>query len=486
MNLWTGYSMKFYHYLGIAFFGGSTLLYGQIQLEGLVIEEPADENSAQAEPVVEAPKGHDHGQRKPGAVADRLTFLNGDTLHGTLKTIGEEGVTWGHTDVKDSILFGPSNVREVKLKGPFPEQELGALTRVSLTNGDDYRGKVLSMDSETLMLDTPYGGRISLASAMIQSLSPTAESRSLYQGPNGMDDFIISQNHGNMGWEYKNNSLYYKGNTNEMLGLPLPNFPDMASIEFDIEWRGNLQFYMMFWAQDPKNQNECYTIMLQSHYIRCYRQSNKHGRNELGNANLNHRRHNLGKSSLRLLLNREEKEMYLFMNGEMIKKWTDQFDGKVSGDAFAFRALGNSPMKLNNMVIREWDGKIETERQGEAGANDMLLLTNGDTFSGKVIGIQDNVLRFETDFAELPIPINRVNTLTFAQATRAEPRRRATDVRVYFPNEERITLSLQRWAEGNMTGRSETTGDVALESRFVSRVVMNPYDERNKDQEDEW
>jgi len=461
-----------------------SLLPAQIQLQGLVVEEPITTPIA-GDTVVEAPEGNDHGQKKPGADADMMTFLNADVLQGDLQTIGDEGVTWSHPDVKDPILFASSNVREVKLKGPFPGQDLGALTRVSLTNGDDYRGKILSMDEKSLLLETPYGGRISLASAMIESFSPSAESRSLYQGPNGMDDYIISQNHGQSGWEYKKNALYYKGNTNEMLGLPLKDFPDMASIEFEMEWRGNLQFYMMFWAQDAKNQNENYTIMLQSHYIRCYRQSNQHGRNELGNANLNNMR-GLGKSEVRLLLNRSEKEIYLFMNGEMVKKWTDQFDGDITGNAFAFRALGNSPMKLQNMLIREWDGKLDDGGRGEAGEQDILLLTNGDSFSGKALSIEENVLRFQTDFAELPIPINRVNTLSFAQTTRAEPRRRATDVRVFFPNEERITLSLQRWEEGKLTGSSETTGDVALENRFVSRVVMNPYDERNVASEDDW
>lgn len=471
--------------IGILACMGVYSLPAQIQLQDLVVEAEEAADAALDDERIEGPRGGDHGT-PPAPVSETLTFLNGDFLTGELISADAAGgVTWRHPHAKDPIRFGLEALQEVALKGPFPTRELEGLSRVRLSNGDEYRGRILSMDRETLRLESPYAGEISLAVPMIVSLQPRATASGIYEGPNNREEWTSSRGGKNTQWKFLKNALYYDGSSNESLGREIEDLPDQAEIAFDLAWRGNVQFYVMLWADDPKKVKDHYQIMLQHGYVRCYRHSNDHGRNDLGNTQFRSLR-SLADARVRLLLNREAKEITLLINGELVKKWTDHFDGEISGDSLVFRSQGNTPMKIENLVVRQWDGSLDEENGKSAGERDLLVLGNGDLFSGQVVDIVNEVMRFKTDFAELPVPLDRIAALELAMEERAEPRRRAEDVQLVFPTEERITLALNSWKNGRFQGRSETTGDINLETRFVSQLILNPYDERRDSDDEAW
>lgn len=478
--------MKFWISLCVFVCPGFLRIPAQIQLEDLVMEE-VNVEPPQGENGVEGPEGEDHGtSRREGRTSDQLSFLNGDALSGEMVSAeADEGLSWTHPHVKEPIRFAWAPLGEVKLKGPFPVGELEGLARVRISNGDEYRGRILSMDGETLRLETPYAGEVSLAVPMIVSLEPRATSAGIYRGPNDLEEWTASRSGEHTGWALRKNALYYEGNSNETLGRRFEDLPDRAEIAFDLAWRGNLRFYVNLWAEDTKNNNESYSVMLQNGYVRCYRHSNDHGRQDLGNAQVQSLSR-LSEARVRLLLNREAKELTLIINGELVKRWKDHFDGEIAGDALQFRASGNTPVKIEHLVVRKWDGNFGEEEGPNAEDVDLLILGNGDLFSGEVLGIANEILRFKTDFAELPIPLDRIAEVDLAMADRAEPRRRAGDVRVVFPTEERVTLELASWKEGRLRGRSETTGEVTLQTRFVSRLTLNPYEERGESDDEAW
>jgi hypothetical protein len=258
-----------------------------------------------------------------------------------------------------------------------------------------------------------------------------------------------------------------------------------VEIRFDLAWRGNLQFYLMFWADDPQNTQSNYTLMLQHSYVRLYRHSTTHGGSDLGNMHVQ-RLQTLAETQVQLLLNRKQKEIYLILDGELIKRWTDSFEGEITGDALLMRVAGNTPTRIRNFTVRNWDGKFDRMQEERAVEQDILMLTNGDTFSGKLVRVEKNEMRFQTDFAELPVPLDRISLLELARADRELPAPRDGDVYVCFPTEERITLELDRWQEGEVTGTSEVAGEVRLQSRFISQLQFNPYAEERAREEDAW
>jgi hypothetical protein len=463
-------------------------LYGQIQLEQLIIEEDVDQRpNGRGGAVVEAPHENDHGT---GTVLkeDRLTFINDDTLQGSLHSIlGGESITWVSPAAKAPIEFSPETVLSVKLKGPFATNEISSLPSIRLTNGDTYRGKIVKMDAENLILETPYAGEIQLKTPMVDSISPTSETGSVYEGPKSIEEWEVDNNGNNQeSWTYSKEALYYKGNSNASVGLDLEGLPDMARIEFEVAWKGNLQLYTLLWADKTKNSRNNYTIMMQHSYIRAYRYSNDQGQLDLGNAQMNEMR-TWDKAKIQFFLNRKEKEIYLFMNGQLVKKWVDaQQENEITGNALQFRASGNTTTRIKGITVRVWDGKLESKKSGEMGELDILLLKNGDSFSGTLLGIESDVVNFKTDFAELPIPIKRISDINRGKTNRAEPRKRSGDVVLTFPTDEKVTLDLAKWSQGQIQGSSETTGDVTIQTRFISQIQFNPYDEKIAEKSSDW
>jgi len=422
-----------------------------------------------------------------GSAADVLRFLNGDQLHGELNLIGRNGLIWQHGHVEEPMRFGRDIVKDVELNGPFPDANFRMLTRVSLTNGDDYRGTVVEMDKERLVLETPYGGELELAAEMIRELSlSTEQARILYQGPTGRDDFVISES---VNWTSKNNALYFSGSEpGEVLGLPFHEFPDLASVEFDLEWKGDsMGLLFFFWADQPKDQGERHLLMFQRDFVRFARRTKSLEEQNYGIVSLQSVQRVGKKYSVQLFLNRTKREVYLFLNGEEVKKFTSIEDEAVTGGALSFRVTsGSGPIKLSHLLVRESEGKFEAAGKKDAVTEDLVLLSNGDSLSGQVLSIQKNVLRIQTDSAELPISISRVSTIRFAQDTRTEPRQRATDVHIFFQNDERITLDLEQWEKRTLRGRSETAGGITLDTRYVSKVSFYPYDDPTVTEHDDW
>lgn len=455
-------------------------LFAQIPLDDLV-EIVAERPEAAG--GVEAPETRGHGQAGTRLDTDRLHFLNGDRLSGDLLRIDTEtGLVWRHPDAAEPVSFGLDNLKRVEFRRDAGGAPLAQLTRVTLTNGDQYRGTILRMDASTLLLDTPYAGDVTVRAAMIESIRPDSESLAVYEGPNSLEEWVVHDK-GNGGWTYKNQALYADKH-NQIVGLDFETFPDLASVEFDLAWRGNPQLNLHFWSETVKKPGqETYTLMIQNSYVRLYRNSNKRGRDDLGNTNVNQLR-NLGDARVKLLLNREAKEILMFLNGEMVKSWKDPVKGDVDDDAFLLQSSGNSPMKISNIRIGAWNGKLENGTEESNERQDLLRLNNGDKFSGTLAEIEAGVFRFQTDFASFDIPVDRVDEIRFGNATRETPRLRERDALFYFTTGEHVTLDLASLENGSLSGSSEAVGTISVRADFLREMTLNPYDERREDEED--
>ncbi|MFP4157588.1 MAG: hypothetical protein ACLFU4_08225 [Opitutales bacterium] len=477
--------MKVWLLLGIFVYLGYLGLQATTQSEKITAGSVEPDSAERADRFEGAEEESHFASRK--TTFDRLSFLNGDVLSGLLVSAdAEEGLAWVHPYVEEPIRFKLGPLREVKFKGPFPDDALEGLARVRIRNGDEYRGQILRMDEDSLFLDTPYAGEVEIAVPMIVSLHPQAAASEVYRGPIDLEVWTTSLDAENTGWALRKKALYYEGSSGESLGKRFEDIPDRAEIALDLAWRSDLQFTINFWADELKNSTENYSLMLQRGYVRCYRNSRQHGRQDLGNSRVQSLQAK-SEARIRLFLNREEKELALMINDKLVKKWVDYFEGEVSGDVLQFLASGNIPVKIENLVIREWDGSFEKENEEKVIEDrDLLILGNGDQFSGEVLSISDDTLRFKTDFAELPIPLDRIVQVNLAMAHSAEPRRLAGDVRLVFPTRERVTLKLDSLTDGSFRGRSETTGEVMLRTRFVSGLILNPYDERHLTDDKAW
>ncbi|MDA3873789.1 MAG: hypothetical protein PF795_07495 [Kiritimatiellae bacterium] len=435
---------------------------------------------------VEAPDSADHSQPERGLESDQVHFLNGDRLQGRLQSVdAEAGLHWAHPDVESDILFGLANIGSVLFKSEGKGvEDLHTFPRVMLTNGDEYRGRIVGMDADTLVLDSPFAGRIQLQSAMIDSIRPYEKSTAIYEGPNSQEEWEYNRS-GSDRWTFKDGAMY-AGDHNQVMGRHLGELPDFVKVEFRLEWKGNVNFQVGFWGQDPKNTNQnCYTIAIQNGYLRAYRNYNDVGRTDLGNAQLQ-KVTQVSEIDVTLLLNRPGKEILFFVDDELVNRWNDSFEGEIKGNALILGAMGNTPTKVSNISVREWDGEFKTDTGEKSQPHDQLLTINGDSFMGTLEKIEADTLHFNNDFASFQVPMERVSEIRFSKENRQVPRLRNGDMKLVFGNQEHITLRIKQLKGGTFVGDSETTGEIKVVARYLSMLRFNPYDERHQVEEESW
>lgn len=436
---------------------------------------------------VGVPDAVDHSRPgKSGPEHDVLQFLNGDRLSGELIGIdAEEGLRWKHPDAEEELSFRLDNLKNLTFRDSGEaEEELLSLPRIELTNGDQYRGRILAMDAETLTLESPLGGRMNIQSTMVRSFRPRVESSMLFSGPNSLEEWTQNQRGGN-GWEFKREAMY-SNQHNQIAGIKIEDLPDRVAVEMLVEWKGNVNMQIGFWGQDLNNINQnCYTLWIQNGYLRCYRNYDKIGRNDLGNAQVRDEMSD-GQLEVRLLLNREKKEVTVLFDGSLVARWNDSFDGRIVGDGLLLGSMGNSPTRVSRIRVRKWDGEFDLEAPEKPGDLDELITNNGDMFAGKVLKISSGLLYFQNEFAEFQVPLERIEELTLARNTRSTPRLQTGDVEIMFPNKERITLQLKKLDSASFLGFSEATGEVKLRRNYFSALKLNPYDERHLEEEEDW
>ncbi|MEX2606388.1 MAG: hypothetical protein WD708_03505 [Kiritimatiellia bacterium] len=465
-----------------AFLLSVTPLKAQLEIQLLDANEANVLNSGE----VQAPGSTDHSQSKRGLESDVLHFLNGDRLRGTLKSLeAEAGLAWRHPDVESDVVFGLDNIGKVAFQREGKGQEaLETFPRVVLTNGDEYRGRIVGMNADHLQLETPMAGRIQLQAAMIESIRPHQKSTAIFEGPNSQEEWEYNRS-GNDRWTFRDGAMY-AGDHNQVMGRHLGELPDFIRLDFHLEWKGNVNFQVGFWGQDPSNTNQnCYTLAIQNGYIRGYRNYNDVGRSDLGNAQVQKLAQVSG-IHVTLLLDRPGKEILFFVDDELVSRWNDSFEGEIKGNALIFGAMGNTPTKVSKISVREWDGEFKTDTGEKPQPHDQLLTVNGDSFMGTLQKIEADILHFTNDFASFQVPLERVSEVRFSKENRQVPRLRNGDVKVVFANQEHITLRLRSLKGGAFTGDSEASGEINVDARYLSQLRFNPYDERHEVEEDNW
>ena len=482
--------------------------YAPLDLEGLAPpskenKKPADENAAGKDVTpkpdtpdrqinVPAPEDSNKGPRKPAernAFDDVLTFNNSDTLHGRLASIDtqSEELIWQHPSAKEPIKFALDGIRSLAMENAqrrkVPEQKAS----VKLTNGDQLAGNVVSMDADTLVLDTWYAGKIDVEKVMITSLRPHADgSKVVYEGPRDIDTWDLGDESMKNTWRLKNGVLHPL--QAHPIGREIEGLPDVASLEFECDWRGYPAFNFIFYTDNvSKVSGNYYMLQVSSSSVYMRRYTSNQGSDNLWN--LNHKAFSNNRSTtakFNLLVNKETKSFSLLINGEVIKQWSEggSFAGLGEGIMFAPQNAGG--MKFYNIRVSEWDGTLP--RQGEEKEvdtkEDQVQFVNKDKISGSLESIADGKASFKTAFATMDVPVERIGEITFSSEEIERARRNKQDVRLTFVNGGQLTLKLDRITENMLHGSSENFGDVQIPVDAFVDMSFNIYTKPDEDEEE--
>ena len=119
------------------------------------------------------------------------------------------------------------------------------------------------------------------------------------------------------------------------------------------------------------------------------------------------------------------------MNDEFVTQWSESdlvdrkgesFGGKGSGFGFLVQG-GDSPVRISDIVISEWNGMPDSARSLQVDDQDVVLMANGtDRYAGRVGELDaDGKLRFEGKHGSFRFPLEEVAEIRFARSNWPPP-----------------------------------------------------------------
>lgn len=124
---------------------------------------------------------------------DILRFTNGDQLHGKYQGIGNGNVIlWTRPDLDAQLSLKSENVRHIILRGAVPAADPSSYAFVTLLNGDQIPGEVLSCDEKITRIRSSVVGEIDLPSENISAIHPNPFGGKIqYAGPFSNDGWEV-------------------------------------------------------------------------------------------------------------------------------------------------------------------------------------------------------------------------------------------------------------------------------------------------------
>jgi hypothetical protein len=472
--------------LAAVVFCSSPLLHAEVGLD-IIPDDNGDQPSISLNNLTPA-KPSPETAKANTAPLDKLYLRNGDRLRGQLKNINtDNGLTWKHPSALKPIEFELSAVNYARIDTRPAPQKRDHNTRIRLTNGDDIPGDLVSVDKEHVTIDTWYTGQLKIYRALVQEIIPGAVNKGiLYEGPNNLDEWTLGNSaRGQAAWQFKDGVL--NSSYQSTIGKDV-NLPDMSSIEFELSWSSYAGFMVCFYTDNlQRYYGNCYTLSVSGTSVYLQRYTENGNSSNLGNINLA----SLGtkrNASFRILTDKEKKSITLLVDGEEVKTWDDTGTFAGRGTSLLFYPQNNYPFKLRNIRVSEWNGNIPNSKGIKSEREeDIIRFTNGDQVTGSLASIKDNKATFNTAFAPLEVPYDRIEHLFLSQKDSGRARRYNEDIRASFHDGGSMTVKLKSMNGNELISYSENYGDVNIKLSAFRNLEFNIYEEKSaEDEEDSW
>jgi hypothetical protein len=346
--------------------------------------------------------------RSNSSESQRLFFQNGDWIPGHLQLLQPgAGLTWRHPDSLDPIQFSTTNISEVALT-PFATSVPSANCLVHFVNDDELEGNLVSVNADDLVLETWYGGLLTIPREKIHTITPLqADLKILYQGPVGMDDWtswkVISAVADSGEWNYRQGAFWARRAASIARDMQLP---DNASIEFELGWKGFLNLALALYSDSLKpislgNKEDeppfggFYSFQITGFSASLLAVKQDEPTRNLGQHALPYLAQK-NKVHIELRASKPQKSIYLLIDGEMVKHWTDDaFAGEGTGVRLVHQGQGD--VKFSKLRIKEWDGRFAQNQVAATSiSSDLAKLANGDQVLGNLQSIHEGKASFST------------------------------------------------------------------------------------------
>ena len=423
------------------------------------------------------------------APRDTLVFSNGDFLFGTLENIEPNStIRWRHPDAIDAIEFSPRSVSGIEFgfraQPPFQRKRA---CRIRLVGQDEVEGNLLSCDTQEVVLESSYAGRMVLPRSTVRVITPKPnEPPPVYEGPMGPEGWTFGKVRGgipNAGdWSYRSGAFYATKSASVARDV---NLPDVASVQFDLAWKGMLYIAIALYTdylepvslQSKESEPKFggfYSLQLSSYTVNLLPITQRDPIRYLGQTSVP-AFSKKNKAHVDVRINKAKRTTTLMVDGAVVKQWIDTEGFVGEGTGLRLVHQGQGAVKLNNLRVSKWDGQFEEKLSNSPNrSHDLVTLRNGDKILGKIEEIREDQVRFTSaNGKELEIPFERVKVFELAGQDISQSTEIGTNAKATFRNGGIIRFQLERWTPQGVVAISSSFGKAVFHPSAFDRMDVD-------------
>lgn len=406
---------------------------------------------------------------------DLLQFTDGSSIHGRLRAVDpNRGLTWDCPDAQKPVEFKPSHLAWLRFDNPrFVPGQSKPGCRVRFHNGDEVFGKLSAIDSDTVQLESWFGGALQTPRRSVQSITFLSKGYSiLYEGPTSPDGWV--QGRSPRGWEYRDGS--FVATAAGTLGRDF-RLSGSSSLAFDLSWNGDFSLILAVYTSVLDRfdySSSSYMFYLRPGYVTLQRVQAGAGAINLGQAQIPEMG-NKSKLRMEIRANQADATLGLLVNERLVQRWKDGagFLNQGSGAVF-FAQLDGPSIRISNIKVAQWEGDFGLDLSTNAPSKeDLIYLINRDKITGTLKNLQTATLSVFAAQTNLDIPLSRVSQICLGNAATNPPSASPWEVRAFFAGGGTISFQLQQWKDGLVTGNSRNFGKLELDPQYLRQLQFN-------------
>jgi len=416
------------------------------------------------------------------------------------------------TSFLSALRISTSKLHRIILNRGQAHQALKQKATVQLSNGDIIPGSIISADDQTLVVETEHLGRLQIPRTNLSKISPNPfGGKLLYYGPlntNGWKTLPTAQlanaekstekakkddTDALTDWQHIG-AAWYAGTDKTRFLVRENAMPDKCRLNFKLAWRGTLYTKIALHADfsPPEYENKvssqldmgatvghAYMLSISSHSASLYSCTFAENGKPI-NTRLEGSQSSLGLSgeeeaNVELRIDRDQKNILLFLNGSFKAKWHlgDDYAGKGEHLAFLNLRYSKSEIRISDVVISHWNGMKDSASSMKSADRDVILLNNGlDRFSGSFKELRNGKIYFKGSFDnEMIIPMDEISEIYIA-SDKLKPKEdeNPKDVYFYIYPHGRITGVPSLSNDGKTKLQNSLLGEIILDTRYINLI----------------
>lgn len=437
----------------------------------------------------------------PGAQADGvITLKSGEKMPGSLDTMESP-----YLKIRSSILSKPVDIKieeldELVSSRPLdiPEQ----FSVIKLANGDELYGTLKALDTESLQLQTSWGGLLSVNRKYVRHIGFDSQKAYLRNATESLQGWKSSANR--MLPECRNGYWIMRGSNNTDLQTSFP-MPPRLHVQFSLYHTNTFRINLSLWQDSNSGNSIDLNLSMDkaelaksssSQYRMLGRVKRKTDQNWYSDKSIK-------RSDVHFYADPEKGNYYLYIDGKQIARWEnvkemdDVFENENEedeeepappekhefkpGNTLAVSGYDGLNMAMFNLNVFDWNGAIPRleekqdiiSRYDPDSPADKALLVNGDVLRGAISLQENGAIRIKSNHYDVTIPTAKVRSLDQKSPEEKKLPEDGSDTRVFLTDQSVLSLTLEALRNGFMEGHSAAAGKVRIPLKSIRKVQFN-------------